>query len=801
MDASQITKLRQKQNTVYLHRNNTVDSSTQIWRNQIQSSKYVKGVATCTGLINTNVPTQAVCSNGDGTCSYGGRGKQIALTTGSSKHYQSVFSGASGSAAETYSSDKVLLQKAGRVYCNELITDQDTYTVFPKCYTSNTNGPTQDNPNPSVNNNATNPFLPAFDTYYQFKSRITNQPVPDQNLKHFVQVCDDCVQTPPTQPLHDSWPALISPENNDPYSLAIINGVTFGTRTYGPEALHPYGSSTYVTGIFTGNVSFYHGGVYNTSTEPAAVRLWEDTAGTSAFIASYRDDGHVQWVATIRARPGAQPSTLSQGYNTTVDDSGVYVCGYFNGLIEFYHGEPNSGASNVLTQPLGTGVTSMTTTNPSALFIVKYAPDGRLLWVNMVDNVNDIYYTGAIQVSDFITTQICTNGTYVYVCNYFAGGATIYDSNGVNPPTTVKMTLVSDNPSHQQSMLIQYSAKTGSFQWATQTNSSSPLSTSDALAVECDANNVYVSGGFSATMDYYNTRSTPGTFTTLGTLTTQHYPFPTMNRSMYVMSYSTIGAFQWVSQVDSLSPNYGNDGVRISIDSTGLYVLSVFNRGITIYNNPIVLANYGMTTIVMTNPDTQSDPMAAGALSLGVIKYNINQANPANNGKVAWANKIKNVYKIMNGASLYVGASLVSDGVSVYVTGAMDNAVLGLYNSTTTSDQSEPPVASMNPLNTVQSSDPNAPPILDMFLVRYNATSGNPVWMTIAGQNGSTAGSYGVYSNGSKTTVGGFGAGPIKLYNANGLSQPTVVKKTLTPAGTLNFFGMTVNYDINGAVI
>lgn len=799
MDASQITQLRQKQNTVYLHRNNTVDSSTQIWRNQIQSSKYVKGIATCTGLINTDVPTQAVCSNGDGTCSYGGRGKQIALTTGSNKHYQSVYAGASGSASETYSSDKILLQKAGRVYCNELITDQDTYTVLPKCYTANTNGPSQDNPNPSVNNNVTNPYLPAFDTYYQFKNRITNQPVPDQNQKHFVKVCGDCVQTPPGPLMRDSWPALISPEDNNPYALVIINGVTFSNRTYG--AKQPYDANTYITGIFTGNVSFYHGGVYDTTSEVAAVRLVEDTNNTSAFVASYGDDGHVQWVATIRARPGSQPSTLTQGYNTTVDASGIYVCGYFNGLIEFFNGEPNSGASNVLSQPINTGISSLTTTNPSALFIVKYAPDGRLLWVNMIDNVNDIYYTGALQISDSITTQITTNGTYIYVCNYFAGGATIYDSNGTSPPTTVKMTLTSNDPTHQQSMLIQYSANTGSFQWATQTNSSSSLSTSNALAVTCDANNVYLSGGFAVTMDYYNTRSTPGAFVALGTLTTQQYPFPTMNRSMYVMSYSTIGAFQWASQVDSLSPNFGNDGINISMDATGLYVLSTFNRGITIFKNPIVLANYSMSTIVMTNPDTQSDPMSAGALSLGMIKYSINQANPANNGKVVWANKLKNIYRIMNGASLYVGASMVSDGVSVYVTGSMDNTALGLYYSTNNLDQSEPPIASMNPLNTVQAADPNAPPILDMFLVRYDTATGNPIWMTIAGQYGSTAGSYGLYSNSSKTTVGGFGVGPIKLYNANGLSQPTVVKKTLTPAGTSNFFGMTINYDVNGAVL
>ena len=114
MDASQITKLLQMQNTRYINRSTTVDSSTMIWRNQIQSSKYIKGVKTCSGDQNTDVPTETACSNGDGTCSYGGGGKQMTLATGSTQHYPSVFRGAAGSASEVYSSDKILLQKAGR---------------------------------------------------------------------------------------------------------------------------------------------------------------------------------------------------------------------------------------------------------------------------------------------------------------------------------------------------------------------------------------------------------------------------------------------------------------------------------------------------------------------------------------------------------------------------------------------------------------------------------------------------------------------------------------------------------------
>ena len=209
MDSSSITRLLQKQNTRYINRAQTVDSSTLTWKNQIQSSKYIKGVATCDGEKNTNVPTQPVCSNGDGTCNYGGQGKQVSIMTGSSQKYPSVYSGASGSASQIYSSDAILLQKAGMNSCGVAglsPAPENSYVVLPACYCANTNGPTLScsdtpcvsgnsdltgNPNDVPINNQSNPYLPPFDTYYRFKNPIAQctAPIPDQNQKHFVKQC------------------------------------------------------------------------------------------------------------------------------------------------------------------------------------------------------------------------------------------------------------------------------------------------------------------------------------------------------------------------------------------------------------------------------------------------------------------------------------------------------------------------------------------------------------------------------------------------------------------------------------
>ena len=216
MDASQITKLLQIQNTRYINRNKPVDSSTLIWKNQIQSSKYIKSVKTCEGEQNWNVPTNPCCADQEpvnngvqntGTYSFGGSGRTTSLQTGSSQQFLNVLSGAAGSAAEVYSSERILLQKAGKESCGVPGTNpapENSYVVLPACYCVDTNGPTgtssasvpgnsslTGNPNNLPINNQTNPYLPPFDTYYRFKnpSALNTGPIQDQNQKHFVKEC------------------------------------------------------------------------------------------------------------------------------------------------------------------------------------------------------------------------------------------------------------------------------------------------------------------------------------------------------------------------------------------------------------------------------------------------------------------------------------------------------------------------------------------------------------------------------------------------------------------------------------
>lgn len=182
MEASQITKLLQKQNTRTVHRSQTVDSSTLTWKQQIKSSTYVRG-------LHTTTPS-GCCSTLDegGIWHYerGGQGRHIVLQTGSSQHVLSPLAPATGSASHIYSSDQLLLQKAGKHAC-AIQTEMGVNPValeLPACFCENTNVPqeNQTQPNPQ-----TNPYLPPFDTYRRFKQPC--DPVQDQNQKHFVSPC------------------------------------------------------------------------------------------------------------------------------------------------------------------------------------------------------------------------------------------------------------------------------------------------------------------------------------------------------------------------------------------------------------------------------------------------------------------------------------------------------------------------------------------------------------------------------------------------------------------------------------
>jgi len=758
MDASQITKLRQKQNTVYQNRAQTVDSSTMIWMNQIQSSKYIAGVATCTGLQQTDVPTEAVCPNKDGTTSFGGGGKQMTLATGSTQQYPSVFRGAAGSASQIYSSDNILLQKAGRNYCAELIQPSDPYVVLPSCYTSNTNGPTANNPTPSVNNQDSNPYLPAFDTYYSLKHRAP--PTIDQNQKHYVHRCNGQVIEPPFVPPNRPWPSLMVGQNTA--ATVVSNAIAYN------------GTNVYVTGTYSGTVDLYSSAW--TSTPFITFACTSDPGHTSvydAFVSSYDREGAMKWAACIKMRtaPALYPP-IAQGYSVAADGGGVTVLGGFTGQIELYDGISSNAYAGTFNPAQGTGRYTMTS-NAGGLFVARYGLDGRLQWANFIDNV----LTSGVQIpstpfeiSPFNTNSIACNGLNVYVAGSTQGGSTpllIYPPNQFATPVLQFATTV------QHAFLIQYNLSTGSLAWATHLDyPSNTAYNSQGITVQCDANAVYLAGYFLNGFNYYNTYTSTANATVLGSVTNSVPP----NDGIFLLSYTNAGTFRWANQCNNGNVAYNNRFVvsylQLALDSTTLTMGALFNNDLQ-----VILAS-----------GAQHLTGLSGSVNLALVQYNLA------NGQGLWMSKINNL-ALQGDINTFStdGLDMVSDGYHIFITGGFDKTNLVFYNGGTTDPSSAS--GTLTPLNTTATYPMTA------FVACYSH-AGALDWITKAGGASSSAAGFGIATNSSRLLITGWGNGPVNWYNANGTADPTVVGQALVPSvNALPYYSYVVAYDTNGTIL
>jgi len=778
MDASQITKLLQKQNTRYINRSHTVDSSTMIWRNQIQHSKYIKGVATCTGLQTNDVPTDPPCANGDGTCNYGGGGKQMTLATGSPQQYPSVFAGAAGSGSQVYSSDKILLQQAGRNYCRELISDQCLSQVLPACYESNTNGPTDEDQNPPVN-----PFLPPFDTYYKFKNLLA--PTQDKNQKHYVQRCNGKVIEPAVPPPTSPWPALMVGEN--PYSWIITNAIVYD------------GDSVYITGTYVGTVDFYSGGLENARRPVLSLANASTSTNTiiDGFVMKYAKEGAIQWIAPIKMRKplrDGQPS-LAQGCSIAVDANGITVGGQlFNEVYaddevittDFYSGYSTGIAGTVYNpEPADNSIAKQMPED--SMFVARYNLSGCVQWVNLISGVFRSYpysYPGGgredTQLPPFSTPSMCTNDNYVYIT-----GSTIPDINLVLSPD------LTFNINTTQSFLAQYTLSTGELVWAMHMDYDNLISgvRSNGLSIICDNNAVYAAGYFSNNMAYFTktTPETPGT--RIGGISGD----ATTTDGMYIISYTTAGVFQWINQCSNASsqPSYKLStmrATRLAQDGTNVYLMTNFRETLSVF---FTAGTGGGSPGSAQSMQGINHYDTYDIISIALVRY------AKSSGAVSWMSKVTNIGDTNVGRSPSYnysyginGMDIVSDGVSVYITGGY-LLTISVYDGSTTDPTSGITLAPINTTNGIP---------ITAYLAAYTAATGELRWITRCGQPTGTAVGNGLSTDSDRLLVTGWAVGTVDWYNTNGRIAPTVVGKTLSHSGSLPY-SYVVAYDTKGIVI
>jgi hypothetical protein len=563
-----------------------------------------------------------------------------------------------------------------------------------------------------------------------------------------------------------NWPAFIV-GNDDTASMLSVS-----------YSVSDDGQRVYITGLFSGTVNLYRGGVTDTTSEPWIIQLVTATTLYDGFIACYSTSGQVLWATAIETR---SPGTITQGFSITDDSTGVYVTGIFGDYIN-----PTTPPSITTTIDLYNGITSgvFNGTGPAdatldtvttgsqrtnlAQFLVKYDTNGIVQWVTKIDN-----YSLLTQPTEpkGLQYSICTNGTNVFITGNFFVETTLYTSGISSVGSAEYQFQPLPTPSNFLTLLACYKSN-GQFLWATYQTGTISFGT----GLSCDANNVYVTGYFGGTIDYYDTtigKVSPTPLNSQGQLINA-------NSGAFIMVYGVSGtSISWIAQALQTAANNGSSlGQSISVDSTGMYVSVQFSDSLDVYDgtptgpsgSPVTISNS-----VITPPEA--------SVNYAIIKYNLS-------GTIAWIQQINNIGDTTTGIPyLSFGSSLSSDGNGVYFASTY-NQPIDIF-TTATSIGPGPTSVALSPVTSNQTTD--------AYLLKYN-TAGTLQWMTIVGgisaQNGNA-----VVSNGTNVYLTGLGVESTDFYDANGTSQPITVRATMNPSPSPAPFSFVAKYNTNGQMV
>ncbi len=364
------------------------------------------------------------------------------------------------------------------------------------------------------------------------------------------------------------------------------------------------------------------------------------------------------------------------------NDGNVYITGSFEATATF-------------------GNTTLTALNRSDVFLAKYDPEGKLLWVKQgagtatdmaysmaIDAQNNIYITGMFYESiTFDNVKLTAVGlTDTFIAKYTPAGELMWakrdggGADGLNKSRGRSITLdasgniyvagtfvgdvlfgttrlSADKRFFYNLYVAKYNAA-GTLQWVTQATGNS---SGECIAVDA-AGNVYVTGSFGGAVTFGST-----TLTSIG---------EESEEDVFLAKYTADGKMAWIKQFGGKGLSVGN---TIALDATGnLYITGFFQDVV---------------------------PFGAASLKSGAPMYDMFIMKCNKNGEVQWARQA---------GTEAMGYDIVLDKTgNIYLTGSIQGtAVIGS--------------ASLNTAN-----HPN------VLMVRYNQ-AGEPTWAQVAGGSASS---------------------------------------------------------------
>jgi len=469
---------------------------------------------------------------------------------------------------------------------------------------------------------------------------------------------------------------------------------------YGKSIATDAAGNVYITGSFASD-SITFGNITLTNAY---------TIGCDIFIVKYNPNGNVLWAQS------AGGDWFDYGTSLAIDAVGnIYLTGVYSSTSinfgNYTFNNPIPKAKNI--------------------FIVKYDPNGNVLWAQSADGSGE--GTG-------IATDIANN---IYITGYFSSSTITFGN----------ITLTNEYTVNSDIFLVKYDSN-GNVLWA---KSAGGISSDNSNSITIDTSgNVYITGFF----DSQNI-----TFGTI-TLTKTNYG---SNGDVFITKYDPVGNVLWAKSAGGgigSSSHFDDEGKSITTDALGnVYITGDFYYLIT-FGNITLTTNYSLYAdifIAKYDPDGNilwaksvdggddegnsittdvegnvylSGNFSSPILTLGNFALfnayagygNIFIAKYDPDGNVLWA-------KSVDGSDYNEGNSITTDVEgNVYLTGDFNDTTLTFGNSTLTNAGSSDIFIARLDLNTGNNS-----PVIEGCLLTLTVSANPEATFTWSGPNGFTS--------------------------------------------------------------
>ena len=343
-----------------------------------------------------------------------------------------------------------------------------------------------------------------------------------------------------------------------------------------------------------------------------SIKLGHTVGGANVFIAKYNPNGNVLWAKCSKSR-----QIYNEGHSVCTDLNGnVILAGIFEDTITF-------------------GSTTLTNTGCQSIFLIKYDASGNILWTQKTnspstsygvstDSNGNIFLTGSFAGTSITfgsTTLTNTGNASVFLVKYDPNGNVLW-AKGSSCGGTAEALSVSVDPSGNGFITGYFSDITISFNTATITNAGGYYG-SDMFIAKYDANGNVLwakdaggtdnEEGYSISADVNGNSFVTGFFKStacsFGSFTLSN---PNNYSDVFIAKYDANGNVLWVKQGDGAGTN---EGFSVSADPNGnVFLAGGFSNAVA-PPGPQYPITFGSTTI---NPPANAfDPMF-------IIKYDGN---------------------------------------------------------------------------------------------------------------------------------------------------------------------------------